>query len=55
MSQCEVINSYRVNIFLVLRFIINNHAVRFVGIVSYVKNIAILGTTISEFAQPKKH
>ena len=37
-----VIDSNWVNIFL-----INNYTVRFVGIVSYVKHNAILGTTIN--------
>ena len=37
----------RVNIFLVLMFVINNHTERFVGIVCYIKHIAVLATTIS--------
>ena len=37
--------------FLVLRFVINNHEIRFVGIESYVKHFAVLSTTISEFSQ----
>ena len=48
-----VIDNNRVNIFLVLRFIVNNHTIRFVGIVSYSKPIAILGSTIGEFSQPR--
>ena len=36
-----VICSKRVNICLVLRFVINNSTVRFVGTVSYFKHIAI--------------
>ena len=41
-----VIDSNRVNIFFVLRFVTNNHTVRCVGIVSYIKHTAVLGTTI---------
>ena len=51
--KCMVIDN-RVNIFLVLRFVINNHTERFVGIVCYIKHIAVLGTTIGEFSQPSK-
>ena len=36
-----VIDNNRVNIVLVLRFVINNHTERFVGIVCYNKYIAI--------------
>ena len=45
---CMVINSKRVSSFLVPMFVINNHTVRCVGIVSCVKHIAILGTKICE-------
>ena len=50
-KSCMVIDNNRVNIFLVLRFVINNHTIRFVGIVSYVKHIAVLGTTLGEKIQ----
>ena len=50
--KCMVIDNNRVNIFIVLRFVINNHAERFVGIVCYIKHIVVLGTTIGEFSQP---
>ena len=42
--KCMVIDNNWLNIFLVLRFVINNHTERFVGIVCYIKRIAILGT-----------
>ena len=48
-----VIDNNRMNIFLVPRFVINNHTDRFVGVVCYIKHIAILGTTIGEFSQPR--
>ena len=44
-------DSNRVNIFLVLGFIINNHPLRFVSIVSYVKHSAILSTTTTVIRQ----
>ena len=47
-----VIDNNRVNIFLVLRFVINKHTERFVGIVCYIKHIAVFGTTISGFSKP---
>ena len=46
-----VIDNNRVNIFLGVRFVINNHTERFVGIVTYIKHIAVFGITIGEFSQ----
>ena len=48
-----VIDNNRVNIFLVPRFVINNYTDRFVGILCYIKHIAILSTKIGEFSQPR--
>ena len=48
--RCMVNDNNRMNIFLVPRFVINNHTERFVGVVCYIKHIAVLGTTISEFS-----
>ena len=48
-----VIDNNRVKICLVLRLVTNNYTVRFVGIVSYIKHIAILCTTIGEISQPR--
>ena len=48
-----VIDNNRMNIFLVPRFVINNNTERFVGVVCYIKHIAVLlSTTIGEFSQP---
>ena len=48
-----VIDNNRVNISLVPMFVINNPTDRFVGIVCYIKYIAVLSTTISQLSQPR--
>ena len=39
--------------FSFLKFVINSHAIKFVGIVNYIKHIAVHGPTIGEFSQPR--
>ena len=47
-----VIVSNSENVFLVLKFVIDNHAVQCFGIVSYINHIAIHGTYIGELSEP---